>query len=280
MDQDPLRPGDPGDEIGSPRSAAAFFDLDKTILAKSSTLAFTRKMYKGGLIGRSDAIKAAYGQFVYIMSGADHEQMEQARVYLSSLVKGWPVARVQEIVSEAMEAIVDPIVYSEALDLFEEHHAAGRDVIIISSSGTEVVEPIGQRLGADLAVGTQMAVEDGAYTGEILFYAYGELKAEAIRALADERGYVLADCYAYSDSHTDLPMLEAVGHPVPTNPDSELRQIAEEREWPTLKFSKPTAMRTPLETKEGRRVAAMALGSAVAVGLAWYARRRSGGRAG
>lgn len=256
---------------------AAFFDLDKTILAKSSTLAFTKKFYEGGLIKRPDALKAAYAQFVYMLSGADHDQMEQMRVYLSELVQGWDVARVHEIVDETIDQIVDPIVYAEALALIDEHHAAGRDVVIISSSGTEVVEPIGARLGVDLAIGTQLAVEDGHYTGEILFYAYGEGKADAMRDLAVERGYDLAASYSYTDSHTDLPMLDIVGHPVATNPDSELTRIAEERDWPILRFTKPVAMRTPLETKEGRRAAAVAIGSAVALGLAWYAGRRSAG---
>ncbi len=150
-------------------------------------------------------------------------------------------------------------------------------MIIISSSGTEVVEPIGDRLGVDLAIGTQMAIEDGHYSGEILFYAYGEGKADAMRALAEERGYDLATSYSYTDSHTDLPMLEVVGHPVATNPDNELRKIAEERGWPILRFSKPVAMRSPLETREGRRAAAVAIGGAVALGLAWYAGRRSAG---
>lgn len=256
-------------------NSAAFFDLDKTILAKSSTLAFTRKFYEGGLIGRPDAVKAAYAQFVYLLSGADHDQMEQMREYLSRLVTGWEVARVNEIVAETIDEIVDPIVYDEALQLMAEHRAAGRDVIIISSSGTEVVEPVGDRLGVDLAIGTQLAIEDGHYTGEILFYAYGEGKADAMRALAVERGYDLAECYSYTDSYTDLPMLEIVGHPVATNPDGELRRIARERDWPILDFSKPVAMRTPLETKEGRTKAAVAIGATVALGLAWYAGRRS-----
>ena len=255
--------------------AAAFFDLDKTILAKSSTLAFTRKFYEGGLIRRPDAVKAAYAQFVYLLSGADHDQMEQMRLYLSDLVKGWDVARVKEIVAETIDDIVDPIVYAEALELIDEHHEAGRDVIIISSSGTEVVEPIGDRLGVDLALGTQMAVEDGHYTGEILFYAHGANKGRR-HAGPGRRTWVLPGRQLRLHGlPTDLPMLEIVGHPVATNPDSELRHIAKERDWPIVRFTKPVAMRTPLETKEGRRAAAVAIGGAVALGLAWYAGRRS-----
>jgi HAD superfamily hydrolase (TIGR01490 family) len=255
--------------------AAAFFDLDKTILAKSSSLAFAKPFYEGGLIDRGDVVRSAYAQFIYLVSGATHAQMDRMRAYLSALASGWEVDRVKRIVAETIDAIVDPIVYEEAVSLIRAHQALGREVVVISSSGNEVVEPIGERLGVDLAIGTQMAVEDGRYTGEILFYAYGEGKSEAMRRLAEERGYDLAQCYAYTDSLTDLPMLEVVGYPVATNPESELRKVAGERGWPTIEFRKPVAMQTPLETPSGRRAAAAAVGGAVALGLAWYAGRRS-----
>ncbi|MSY41850.1 MAG: HAD-IB family hydrolase, partial [Actinobacteria bacterium] len=145
---------------------AAFFDLDKTILARSSSFAFARPFYKGGLIGRSDVIRSAYAQFVYLASGADHDQMESMRTYMSKLVTGWDVDKVKQIVAETLDEIVDPMVYEEAIKLIEDHKARGHAVIIISSSGTDVVEPIGQRLGVDIAIGTQVAVEDGHYTGE------------------------------------------------------------------------------------------------------------------
>ncbi len=255
--------------------SAAFFDLDKTILARSSSFAFARPFYKEGLIGRSDVIRSAYAQFVYLASGADHQQMETMREYMSKLVTGWDVDKVQSIVSETLDDIVDPMVYQEAVELIEQHKAAGRDVIIISSSGTDIVEPIGQRLGADLAIGTQVGIEQGQYTGEILFYAYGEGKADAMRSLAAERGYDLEKSYAYSDSQTDLPMLEAVGHPVAVNPDAELRAVATERQWPIIDFAKPVALREQQVKRQAvASGAAVALG-AVALGITWYARRRS-----
>ena len=262
--------------------SAAFFDLDKTILAKSSSLAFARPFYKGGLLGRSDVLKSAYAQFTYLSSGADHDQMEAMRHYMSELVKGWDVETVRRIVSETLDEIVDPAVYEEAVDLIEEHKDAGRDVIIISSSGTEVVEPIGERLGVDRAIGTQVEIVDGRYTGEILFYAYGEGKAEAMRALAEENGYDLAECYAYSDSMTDLPMLEVVGHPYAVNPDAPLRAVAVERGWPIVDFARPVAMPTVrqrvarLNTHEHRRKALTVGAATVALGIAWYASRRRG----
>jgi len=267
-----------------PRSAA-FFDLDKTILAKSSSLAFARPFYKGGLIGRADVLKSAYAQFTYLSSGADHDQMEAMRHYMSELVKGWDVDQVRRIVSETLDEIVDPAVYEEAVELIEEHKDAGRDVIIISSSGTEVVEPIGERLGVDRAIGTQVEVVDGRYTGEVLFYAYGEGKADAMRALAVENGYDLAECYAYTDSMTDLPMLEVVGHPVCVNPDGALRRVAVERGWPVVDFARPVAMPTvrqriaDMNTPDNRRTALIGAATTVALGLAWYAARHRGGSA-
>jgi HAD superfamily hydrolase (TIGR01490 family) len=255
-------------------ASAAFFDLDKTILAKSSSFAFARPFYREGLIGRSDVVRSAYAQFVYLAAGADHEQMESMREYMSKLVAGWDVAKVSSIVDETLDAIVDPIVFEEAVELIAFHKAAGRDVIIISSSGSEIVEPIGARLGADLAIGTQVGVEDGRYTGEITFYAYGEGKAEAMRALAAERGYDLSISYAYSDSHTDLPMLEAVGNPVVVNPDGELRKVAIERDWPIMKFARPVAMRSHIDRKQAVAAGSVVAIGAVALGVAWYARRR------
>ena len=254
---------------------AAFFDLDKTILAKSSSFAFARPFYKEGLIGRADVIKSAYAQFVYLASGADHDQMESMRQYMSNLVTGWEVEKVQQIVAETLDTIVDPMVYEEALDLIAHHRMLGHQIIIISSSGTDVVEPIGQRLGADLAIGTQVAIEDGKYTGEILFYAYGPGKAEAMRSLAAERGYDLTQCYAYSDSFTDVPMLEAVGHPVAVNPDTELRKLAVENDWPIRDFAKPVTMKSRIDKKQAAAAGAGVALGAVALGIAWYARRRS-----
>ncbi|MDP4690702.1 MAG: HAD-IB family hydrolase [Candidatus Nanopelagicales bacterium] len=257
--------------------SAAFFDLDKTILATSSALAFARPFYRGGLISRSDVVRSAYAQFIFLASGADHDQMETMRRYMSDLVTGWDVAKVRDIVAETIDVIIDPAIYDEAVALIEEHRASGRDVVIISSSGTEVVEPIGERLGVDIAVGSQLGIEDGRYTGEILFYAYGEGKAQAMRELAAERGYDLTSSYAYTDSITDLPMLNLVGHPTAVNPDADLRRIAAERDWPVLDFAKPVSLRTRLPIE--KRQAAVAAGaaaavSAVALGIAWYARHR------
>jgi HAD superfamily hydrolase (TIGR01490 family) len=243
---------------------AAFFDLDKTIIAKSSTLAFSRSFYAGGLINRRSVLRSAYSQFVYLAGGADHDQMQRMRDYLSALCAGWDVQTVKDIVADTLHNIVDPLVYDEAVGLMEEHHMAGRDVVIVSSSGSEVVEPIGEMLGADRVIATRMVIEDGRYTGEIEFYAYAEEKAAAIRELADREGYDLPNCYAYSDSATDTPMLEAVGHPIAVNPDRALRRLAAERGWPVVVFSKSVTLRTRTLDANRSTLAAVAIGAGVA----------------
>lgn len=256
--------------------SAAFFDLDKTIIAKSSTLAFGRPFRHGGLINRRAALKASYAQLVYLVAGADDEQMERMRAYLTALCTGWEVRQVRDIVAETLHDVVDPLIYDEAAGLIEDHKAAGREVVIVSSSGEEVVGPIGDMIGADRVIATRMVELEGRYTGEIAFYAYGENKAVAIRDLATAEGYDLSDCYAYSDSVTDVPMLEAVGHPFAVNPDRALRRLAADRDWPVLTFSRPVSLRSRLSgfrTPSGPLVAGTAVGAAVA-GLAWFASRR------
>jgi HAD superfamily hydrolase (TIGR01490 family) len=257
--------------------SAAFFDLDKTIIARSSALAFGRPFRAGGLINRRAALKAAYAQLVYLVAGADEDQMNRMRDYVTEMCTGWDVQQVKEIVAETLFEIVDPLIYAEAADLIEEHKAAGREVVIVSSSGEEVVAPIGELVGADRVIATRMVVEHGRYTGEVAFYAYGPAKAQAMRKLADAAGYDLADCYAYSDSSTDLPMLEAVGHPTAVNPDRALRRAARERDWPVLVFNRPVSLRARLASLRTPRrpVVSTAVGvGAAVVGLAWYAARR------
>ncbi len=267
----------PSHEDRRPSRTAAFFDLDKTIIAKSSTLAFSKPFHAGGLINRRVVLRSTYAQFVFLLGGADHDQMERMRQYLSSMVTGWDVQTVRDIVAETLHHIVDPIVYDEAVTLIEQHRAEGRDVVIVSSSGYEVVEPIGRLLGADRVIATKMVVADGKYTGEIEHYVYGPEKARAVVEFAATEGYDLASSFAYSDSVTDTPMLEAVGHPVAVNPDKGLRRIATERGWPVQDFTEPAGLseRTGLRAVRTPVLAATAIGAgAAAAGLVIYAAKR------
>jgi len=257
----------------SPR-AAAFFDLDKTIIAKSSTLAFGRPFYHNGLINRRAVLRSAYAQFMFALAGADADQMDRMRNYITSMCTGWDVAQIREIVSETLHDIIDPIVYNEAVELIEQHKAAGRDVVIVSASGEEVVGPIGEMLGTDDVVATKMVIADGKYTGEIARYVYGAAKAEAVIELAQARGYDLAQCYAYSDSSTDIPMLEAVGHPYAVNPDRALRKAAAEHEWPILSFTNAVPLRERIHPPQKSTALVVAGAGAAAAGLLWYAASR------
>jgi phosphoserine phosphatase len=166
------------------------------------------------------------------------------------------------------------MIHAEAVELIEQHHAAGRDVVIVSSSGAEVVEPIGELLGADRVIATRMVVADGKYTGEIAEYAYGPYKATAIEALAAAEGYDLAACYGYSDSITDEPLLAAVGHPHAVNPDKALRRVATERGWPVLEFAEP-AQRLGFPRVRRPAMAAGVVAAAAAGALLLASRRRA-----
>lgn len=261
----------PGDGSSAPQTprppdtpirTAAFFDLDKTVIAKSSTLAFSKPFFDQGLINRRTVLKSSYAQFLFLMSGADHDQMDRMRSYLTNMCAGWDVEQVKSIVGETLHDIVDPLVFAEAAELIADHKLCGRDVVVVSASGEEIVAPIARALGATHAMATRMVVEDGKYTGEIAFYCYGEGKVEAIRQLAEREGYALEHCYAYSDSATDIPMLDTVGHPTVVNPDRTLRKEAAARGWPVLTFTKPVSLRDRIPAPSG---AAMATTAAVGV---------------
>src|ERR1700709_2251549 len=152
-------------------SPGAFFALDKTIIARSSTLAFTKPFQAGGLISRRAVLRSAYAQFVYTVGGADPDPMGKMGQFCSALCGGWDVQTVRDIVAETLHNVVDPLVYDEAVSLIEEHHLAGRDVVIVSTSGTEVVEPIGAMLGAHIVVASRLEEAAGKYTGTTDYYA-------------------------------------------------------------------------------------------------------------
>jgi HAD superfamily hydrolase (TIGR01490 family) len=257
--------------------AAAFFDLDKTIIAKSSVLAFGRPFYREGLLSKRAIVKSMYAQAVYMLVGADEEKMEEVREAMLSLTKGWQQDHVAAIVAETLDDVISPIVFAEALALFDEHHAADRTVVIVSSSPEEVVRPLGAYLGADDVIATRARIDaDGAYTGELEFYAYGEHKARAIREYAAAHDLDLGDCFAYSDSITDVPMLAVVGHPVAVNPDKDLAREAAERSWEIRRFAQPVRLRDRVHAPPKR--ATITAGTVVAVGgaavgaYAWWRR--------
>ncbi len=222
---------------------AAFFDLDKTVIAKASIAAFGRPMYHEGLISRRTIIRGLYAQLVYMHLGASEQKLSRIRESVLALAKGWDREQVSELVAETMEKVIDPIVYAEALELISEHRRAGRKVVMVSAAPEEIVIPLSTYLGFDQAIASRPKVDDsGKYTGEMDFYAYGPFKAAAIRAMASREGIDLASSYAYSDSYTDVPMLETVGNPVAVNPDRVLQKLAKDREWEIRNFNRPVRL--------------------------------------
>jgi HAD superfamily hydrolase (TIGR01490 family) len=251
---------------------AAFFDLDKTIIAKSSVMAFGGPFYREGLISKRTIVRGIYAQFVYMLVGADDEKMERMREAMLTLTRGWDQQRIKHIVRETLEEVLSPIIYAEALELIEEHRNAGRKTVIISSSPIETVEPLGDYLGVDSVIATRARLDDdGRYTGDLEFYAYGPHKADAIREMAVAERIDLAQSYAYSDSITDLPMLELVGHPVVVNPDRDLARIARDRNWEVRNFERPVRLRDRVPVPpRGPTIAAGSALAAAGTGVALY----------
>lgn len=190
------------------------------------------------MITRAQVAKAAFWQLLFVVRGASTERVRAASEEGLMLLRGFTPAQMRELVAEALEPVLRPLVYDEPLRLLERHRERGEPSYIVSAALQEVVEAMADDLGFDGALGTVCGVVDGVYTGRSVRSLHGEHKAAAVRELAHERGYDLAESTAYSDSHTDLPFLEVVGNPVAVNPDRVLRRVAAERGWPVLRFAR------------------------------------------
>jgi HAD superfamily hydrolase (TIGR01490 family) len=259
---------------------AAFFDLDKTVIAKASMVAFSGPLHRAGLVSRRMLLRAAWGQLIYAQFGASPAKMARMRDSVLRLTRGWDQAEISAIVRETLAEVIEPIVFDEALDLIRSHRAAGRKVFIVSTSPEEIVAPLARYLGVDEAIATRAELDrHGRYTGHIELYCYGTEKAVAIKAAAERDGIDLSRSYAYSDSATDLPMLEAVGHPIAVNPDRELARAAASRGWEVLRFSTRVPLRervpmpAPHQAAMGGGAMLLILGAALAT--RWWWNRRS-----
>jgi HAD superfamily hydrolase (TIGR01490 family) len=215
---------------------AAFFDLDRTLLSRSSSLALAGSFRERGLIGRRQLVQAGIAQLLFSRFGAGHDRAGQTADAAMAVLKDLPVATMREIVREAWEPVLRPLVYREALELAEEHQARGEAVRVVSGALQEVADELALGLGLTGALGSRAEVRDGVYTGRLQRRLIGPEKAVALVELADAEGHDLPSSTAYSDSGTDLAFLEAVGSPVAVNPDRELRRIALERGWPVRRF--------------------------------------------
>src|SRR5665811_2466776 len=229
--------------------AAAFFDLDKTLMAGSSGMQFARVATRHGIVGRRQLARWGFEHLRYRLRGTTDERTSEVLRVVRELIAGVPARTIERMNPEVMAAIL-PRVYPQMLDEVNAHQDAGRATFIVSAAGNGVVETLAAVLGMDGGIGTGYEVDaEGAFTGRLDGpFVYGPGKVEAMEAFAAEHGIDLAESYAYSDSLSDLPMLRAVGHPVAVNPDPPLAEIAREEGWQTMRFE-----------RLGRRLVALAV---------------------
>ena len=215
---------------------AAFFDLDRTLISRSSSLALAPIFHERGLLRRRERLKAGLAQQIFIRFGAGTSRVGQTADSAMVFLKGLSVDEMRGIVQESVESTFKPHVYDDALALLARHRERGERSFIVSAALQEIVDALVAELGFDGGLGSTAEVADGMYTGRLARRLDGRAKAEAIAGLALAEGIDLAESTAYSDSASDVPFLEAVGYPVAVNPDRGLRRIAAERSWRVLRF--------------------------------------------
>lgn len=220
--------------------AAAFFDLDRTLIAGASIFPFGVEAWRAGLISNPDIGRFAAGAIGFKLFGDKGDKSEGTRAALLGRIEGVSVEVLDEVARRVLPRLTSRV-RPESRKLIRMHHDAGRDTWIVSASPQEIVQPLAETLGMTGAIASRPKVVEGHYTDQLDGpFVYGAGKVEAIWKLAADRGYDLGASYAYSDSISDLPMLEAVGHPVAVNPDGELEDVAHDRGWPVVVFARKT----------------------------------------
>jgi HAD superfamily hydrolase (TIGR01490 family) len=217
---------------------AAFFDLDRTLMAGSSAYHFGRASYKAGRLSRRQLARDGLEQLRFRLRGSTDAAVHALMDRIMEGIKDRPVKDLERLVPDTLAGIL-PRIYPQMIAVVREHQDAGRPCYIVSAASAEMVTVLAGVLAMEGGIGTPSEVKDGIYTGRLAGpFAYGEGKAQALREFAAKEGIDLAQSWAYSDSASDLPMLEAVGHPVAVNPDAELAETARREGWDVLRFEK------------------------------------------
>jgi HAD superfamily hydrolase (TIGR01490 family) len=217
-------------------AGAAFFDLDRTLMAGSSAYEFGRAAYKAGMLSRRQLLADALTNLRFRIQGSTDAATDALRERIGDALRGVRVRDLQRLAPDVLAGVL-PRVYPRMLELAYAHQDAGRRVYICTAASQEIADLMATVLVFDGGVGSRAEIVDGRYTGRPGGpFTYREGKAEAIRQLAAEQGIDLEASYAYSDSESDLPMLRAVGHPVVVNPDAELARVAQEEGWEVMRF--------------------------------------------
>jgi HAD superfamily hydrolase (TIGR01490 family) len=215
---------------------AAFFDLDRTLMAGSSGLYWARAARGAGLLTRRRMARYGWQNVKFRLQGSTDQATDRVRREVGEMIAGQRVADMQRLAPKVLAGVL-PRLYSQMLEVAYAHQDGGRPVYICTAASQEMAEMLAHVLGFDGALGARSEIVDGLYTGRAAGpFTYREGKAEAMRDLAAAKSIDLAASYAYSDSESDLPMLRAVGHPVAVNPDAELRRVAGEEGWEVMRF--------------------------------------------
>jgi HAD superfamily hydrolase (TIGR01490 family) len=218
--------------------AAAFFDLDKTLMEGSSAIHFGRAAYKAGMVSRRQLVRDAWANVKFRLNGSTDEGTEALKERVLRSIAGVRQRDLARLGPQVLSGVL-PRVYPQMLEQAWEHQDAGRPAYIVTAASQELAQVLARVLALDGGIGMRSEVRDGVYTGRLAGpMTYREGKAEAMRQLAEAEGIDLAASYAYSDSESDLPMLRAVGHPVAVNPDQELARVAREEGWEVVRFDK------------------------------------------
>jgi HAD superfamily hydrolase (TIGR01490 family) len=218
---------------------AAFFDLDRTLMAGSSGMHFARAAYRSGMVSRARLARWGVEHVRFRLRGSTDERTAQVLSQVKELLEGVPEREIERMGPDLLAGVL-PRIYPRMLDEVRAHQDAGRATFIVSAAGNGLVEMLARVLGMDGGIGTRYEVDrDGLLTGRIVEpFVYGEGKVAAMKRFADEHDIDLGQSGAYSDSASDLPMLRAVAEPVAVNPDPELAKIAVEEGWRILRFEK------------------------------------------
>ncbi|MHB1089338.1 MAG: HAD family hydrolase [Acidimicrobiales bacterium] len=252
---------------------AAFFDLDKTVIAKSSLVALGPEFHARGLLRKRTLIWGVLSQMLFMRFGADDDKLTKIRESVLKVTKGWDHNEVRALVAETINEVIEPLIYAEALELIDHHLGQGDEVWLVSMSPAEIVEPFAELLGITGAISSRSKIDEfGKFTGEMEFFAQGANKAVAMRELAEQRGIDLEASFAYSDSETDVPMLHAVGHAFAVNPDRQLTKVAHDNNWPILTFSHPVRAHDRARSHTPFIISAVIIGAAAIVGRTRFRR--------
>jgi HAD superfamily hydrolase (TIGR01490 family) len=268
-----MQAGVPGASLPAGAGAsreAAFFDLDRTLMAGSSGFHWARAARGAGLISRRRLAADAFVNLRFRLEGSTDAATDKVRERVGALIAGRRVRDLDRLAPKVLTGVL-PRLYPQMLELAYEHQDAGRRVYIVTAASQEMAALLAHVLGFDGGIGSRSEIVDGVYTGRPGGpFTYREGKADAIRALAADAGIDLASSWGYSDSESDLPMLRAVGHPVAVNPDATLLRVAREEDWAVMRF----------DTLGRRLKAGVAIALAALVGTAGHtAARRAGARA-